>query len=488
MDLELDQYDDEELINEKGRKRIRHMLMNYRFFFKKLIPKKNQKLLALSTLDCINLLIFFGIGIWTRFFRIQSPPNVVFDEVRFGSFINNYIRGEYFIDIHPPLGKLIIAGISYLAGYRGEFNFEALGESQYPSMYYVTLRLIPAFFGALCVPLMYLTVRVAGYSVYAAFTAGVLLCSDLVMIVCARLILIDSILHFFCCLSLFMIYIHDIYENMATFLLQCVCLGLVATCKYNSGGIVLFALAKQFQYNEKNKNYAFYRCGIICFIVFLIHYIVFDIHFSALPYMPNERKYIPDCVLKTLVDKADPDWSRRLRSSPLIWRMIVVIYQMHIINMNVGYKHPYHSPWWSWPLCLRSWLLCWNDSNRYIIYLGNVLMYYPLFFILCGCIIHTILNTDNDLKVLILGYLCSYLPFALVPRELYNYHYVIPLIFSIITVVCFIEKVFPESFKSFLFCFLMLFACFGYFIWCPVLYAMTTPDLEFLVWNSRWKY
>ena len=34
---------------------------------------------------------------------------MVFDELHFGKFVNGYVKGEYFFDIHPPFSKLLIA-------------------------------------------------------------------------------------------------------------------------------------------------------------------------------------------------------------------------------------------------------------------------------------------------------------------------------------------------------------------------------------------
>ena len=38
--------------------------------------------------------------------------------MHFGKFIGGYISGHYFFDIHPPFGKLLIALVAYLGGYR----------------------------------------------------------------------------------------------------------------------------------------------------------------------------------------------------------------------------------------------------------------------------------------------------------------------------------------------------------------------------------
>jgi len=45
------------------------------------------------------------IAAFTRYWRLDRPPAVVFDEHHFGRFTNQYWKGEYFFDIHPPLGE-----------------------------------------------------------------------------------------------------------------------------------------------------------------------------------------------------------------------------------------------------------------------------------------------------------------------------------------------------------------------------------------------
>ncbi|KAJ3213501.1 hypothetical protein HDU67_002835, partial [Dinochytrium kinnereticum] len=103
-----------------------------------------------------NLTIIIALTIIAaivRLYKISKPSEVVFDEVHFGGFGSKYIRGEFFMDVHPPLGKLLVAASGVIAGYNGSFSFKEIGldyiEAHVP---YVTMRMLPGLFGVLLVP------------------------------------------------------------------------------------------------------------------------------------------------------------------------------------------------------------------------------------------------------------------------------------------------------------------------------------------------
>ena len=84
-----------------------------------------------------------------RFYKIDNPSEIVFDEVHFGGFASKYITSRFFFDVHPPrtssapspllcnqlnefmltlslalfsfyvVGKLMIAFSGVFAGYNG---------------------------------------------------------------------------------------------------------------------------------------------------------------------------------------------------------------------------------------------------------------------------------------------------------------------------------------------------------------------------------
>ena len=72
------------------------------------------------------------VGTFTRMFRLDSPNNVVFDEMHYGKYASLYLKNTFFFDSNPPLGKMIIALAGYLAGFDGGFSFDKIGQ-EYPA-------------------------------------------------------------------------------------------------------------------------------------------------------------------------------------------------------------------------------------------------------------------------------------------------------------------------------------------------------------------
>ncbi|KAJ3329484.1 hypothetical protein HDU76_007829 [Blyttiomyces sp. JEL0837] len=144
-------------------------------------------------------------ALFIRLFRISYPPEVVFDEVHFGGFASKYINGAFFMDVHPPLGKLLIAASGVLAGYDGSFSFKDIGldylEKKVP---YVTMRLLPGILGVLLVPMSYITMRNMGFSNSSSVLTAIMLLLENGFATQSRLILLDSIMLFFIGLAFMM--------------------------------------------------------------------------------------------------------------------------------------------------------------------------------------------------------------------------------------------------------------------------------------------
>lgn len=140
--------------------------------------------------------VMFGLTLLAaavRLFRIYQPTSVVFDEVHFGGFASKYIKGKFFMDVHPPLAKLLITLFGYVAGFDGNFDFKDIGKDYLePNVPYVAMRLFPAICGILLVPTMFLTLKAVGCRTTTALLGAGLIIFENGLLTQARLILLDS--------------------------------------------------------------------------------------------------------------------------------------------------------------------------------------------------------------------------------------------------------------------------------------------------------
>ncbi|CAG8677774.1 23027_t:CDS:10, partial [Cetraspora pellucida] len=152
-----------------------------------------RSLMGLSDIDSYNLIGLTIIAFFVRLYNIWHPSSVVFDEVHFGGFASKYIKGSFFMDVHPPLAKLLITFAGVLGGFDGNFEFKEIGVDYLePKVPYVIMRLVSGILGVLVIPIAYLTIKLAGFSTIAAFLVANLVIFENGLVTQSRLILLDS--------------------------------------------------------------------------------------------------------------------------------------------------------------------------------------------------------------------------------------------------------------------------------------------------------
>merc|ERR1712137_340274 len=152
----------------------------------KLLPKDlpQREGVQLKGVDVVFMTILLIVAFATRFYNLGHPAEVVFDEQHFGRFTNWYYSGEYFLDIHPPLGKFFLVMSGLVGKYNPELKYERPGEA-YSDKTFVSLRVFPALFGSLIVPLVYITMRSLSISSNAsAVVAWMILCENSMITEC----------------------------------------------------------------------------------------------------------------------------------------------------------------------------------------------------------------------------------------------------------------------------------------------------------------
>lgn len=145
----------------------------------------------------------------------------------------------------------------------------------------------------------------------------------------------------------------------------------------------------------------------------------------------------------------------------------VIDAQIGMLNYHstpgLGMDHPFQSPWWQWPFILKP---MWFAQDQYepagyastIMCMGNPWVFYigavAMLGVLAACVAKylnlrsgvSLRQGDGDLTlpVLAVGFLAQYLPWVLVPRSMYIYHYFASVPFIIMATAWWLDRL-PHS-------------------------------------------
>ncbi|KAF9098564.1 hypothetical protein BGX23_005867 [Mortierella sp. AD031] len=170
-----DEYDDQDLNEDERRK-------------KRQLSKKGWES---ARGQSILLAVLVTIAVFVRIWKLAIPSAVVFDEQHFGGFAADYLRGEFFMDIHPPLGKMLFAGVAYMLGFDGNFDFIP-GNLYSKNAPYIGMRMFAVACGVGLIPISYLTIKRSGHSTQAAMICAIFVTFENAMITQSRFILLDA--------------------------------------------------------------------------------------------------------------------------------------------------------------------------------------------------------------------------------------------------------------------------------------------------------
>lgn len=246
-------------------------------------------------------LLFTVASFVLRMYRIGINNAVVWDEAHFGKFGLYYLRHEFYHDVHPPLGKMLVGFSGYLAGYNGLWDFPS-GETYPDYIDYTKMRLFQAAFSALCVPMAYFTAKEIGFGIAATWLFTTMVTFELLYVTLGKFILLDLMLLFFTVSTVFCFVRFDTHNNVGRdftrkwwkwLLLTGVSIGCV--CLVKMVGFFVTALVGIYtvtdlwnKFGDRTvlwRRYAAHwaaRLAALIVVPFLVFLLAFKVHFDLL--------------------------------------------------------------------------------------------------------------------------------------------------------------------------------------------------------------
>ncbi|KAJ2891679.1 dolichyl-phosphate-mannose-protein mannosyltransferase, partial [Coemansia aciculifera] len=100
-----------------------------------------------------------ALALCIRLQAISRDSRVVWDETHLGRFSSRYTTHTFYLDVHPPLGKLLLTQLfhTFSSNSSALASFDFASGSTYPeAVPYVGVRVVQAILGALLTPVTFM--------------------------------------------------------------------------------------------------------------------------------------------------------------------------------------------------------------------------------------------------------------------------------------------------------------------------------------------
>ena len=405
-----------------------------------------KTLLAALKNNWLLLTIIF-LGLCLRSFNSGSIPGQTFDEVFYPVFGLKYILGEPFFSVHPPVGTYLISLSIYLyhiLPWTEPVLSAGIGISDLNPISYRWLNTIAGTF------IIYVAYRLCMElfnKKHLALLAALFFALDGSLLVDSRFGLINVYLSLFGLLSvLFLLQYFKGRGNLTFLFAGCLMLGLTFSIKWNGLGfwlmsllfiLLILYLKKQFKTKQQD--------------LFLSQDRKFRTNFLSLlfiPFLGYLLFWLPDLFFN---------------GSDIAGRHSQMI-SYHTDNVELK-LHPYSSSWFTWPIMFRP-IAYYFSSQEVISASGESLTVFnavhlfpnPALTLLSSIAIFILslnwlssfskvisskkYNSDFvSTTFILLGYYTNFLPWALVSRSAFIYHYQASACFSFIALAYLLYKI-----------------------------------------------
>ena len=355
--------------------------------------------------------LLWGLSLGLRLWGLGRFEEFVFDEVYFAQFAWNYLHNVPFFDGHPPLGKYIIALGIKLTGF-------------YPWGY----RWLNALVGSLIPVLTGLVTYELSRKRGLAWIAGYLVAMDGLVLVESRYALIN---------------VHLIALGL---------LGQWLVLRRSGWGGVFLGASVGVKWNAL----AYWLGGVLTAVKLRWQRWQIMVWLTLVPLAVYLLFWLPHLAQNPGTD---------------LWTLHQQMLGAHT-RLGAGPEvHPYCSAWWSWPLMLRPMSYYYRNQGDWIVSvqaMGNPFLWWLVAVAVVAGIPYLVRKQCPWALQFALGnYLIHWLPWALVKRCIFIYHYLPALLFGCMVLAWWVERLWQQGYRRWAGLVLVLPAV-GLGFWLPI--------------------
>lgn len=353
--------------------------------------------------------------------KSECPPTYMssayFDEIYYVRAAEDYINlKDPYEWTHPPLGKLIMAAGILIFGYN-PFGWRIMG----------------VIFATLMIPVIYsLGKRMFGTRI-GAFIPAFLLVFDFMHFTMGRMATVDTFAVFFSLTSqlFFFIYFQEVLRkgwkvSIRPLFLAVLFFSLGFSTKWYTlyGFVAQIFLLLALRIREIS---AFKEEWMARVRVFFSHPFLPVLGFMAIAASVYLLTFVPYMIIgHTLRDVYDRQWS------------------MYIYHSTLVAAHPFSSQWWSWPVMLRPVWLHFSDLPGEMVStiaaMGNPAIWWFGLGSIISAVEKTIRERDHVCSFIVTFFFLQWLPYALITRCLFLYHFYVNVPMLILATTYFLNE------------------------------------------------
>jgi len=453
--------------------------------------KSLPPMIKFGLLDILAVFIILASSFSVRFHKIDFPDKVVFDEVYFAYFAEQYNSRKFFFDIHPAFGRLFLYSSVKMIGH--DFNCKPRVSERWGNCSYTKLRIPPAFCGSLVPAVLFFAIRFMGCNTAISFGCSFVLSLDGSFFLHSKYSLIDAILHFFAALSILSLFINArtlVYSRgwWISLIIHSIFVGLTASIKHTALGILVFSAFWSFVVSES------FRTQITRIFILLFGYVFCNLsttaaHVIILQHHGQDETYVSLNYSYYLTLVNDPPIIKQIGIleyvKSIAIRTIELTTMTFLATNRVPAEHPSSSSWYEWPLGIGRPVRFIHETNALMCAMFNPVSHILSFLSFIVAVFS--FSGNNLVSTLVIGYLANWLPFSLIGRACFAYHYAIPLEFLLCLMAVNLQRFNSEYFQSFIITFLFLTSIIVFIWFSPYYYYTKQEDITHRLFYPTWR-